>query len=61
MCDVHQRFDSTTVEDISATVHQQLRKLNLQHVVKHGETVAVTAGSRGIANIVTFCGNQFCT
>lgn len=53
MCDVHQRFDSTTVEDISATVHQQLRKLNLQHVVKHGETVAVTAGSRGIANIVT--------
>ena len=53
MCDVHQRFDSTTVEDISATVHQQLRKLNLQHVVKHGETVAVTAGSRGISNIVT--------
>ncbi|MCA9057318.1 MAG: DUF2088 domain-containing protein [Planctomycetaceae bacterium] len=51
MCDVLQTFDSPQVDDIPATVRQQMESLQLQSVVRPGQTVAVTAGSRGIANI----------
>ena len=51
MCDVRQQFDTTTVTDIAATVHEQLHRLQLQQVVSKGQTVAIPAGSRGIANI----------
>ncbi len=51
MCDVRQRFDTPKVVDIASAVHDQLAMLNLQSRVKPGQTVAVTAGSRGIANI----------
>jgi hypothetical protein len=51
MCDVRQRFDSPRVDDIAATVQQQMLSLNLADCVQVGQTVAVTAGSRGIANI----------
>lgn len=51
MCDVHQHFDTTRVDDIAATVHEQLGKLDLNQKVSTGDTVAITAGSRGIANI----------
>ncbi len=51
MCNIRQRFDAPKVDDIAATVHQQLAKLTLQNFVQPGQSVAVTAGSRGIANI----------
>ncbi|MEZ6130187.1 MAG: lactate racemase domain-containing protein [Planctomycetaceae bacterium] len=51
MCDVRQRFDTTCLDDIVGTVHQQLASLQLQDRIRPGHTVAVTAGSRGIANI----------
>lgn len=51
MCDVLQKFDSPTVRDIPATVESQMQRLRLSSVVKPGQTVAITAGSRGIANI----------
>lgn len=53
MCDVHHRFDTTAVDDIPAAVSDQLSALNLGNTVLAGQTVAVTAGSRGIANIAT--------
>ncbi|QDT53283.1 hypothetical protein Pan44_12990 [Caulifigura coniformis] len=51
MIRVRQRFDRPIVTDIDREVHQQLAGLNLQHRVRPGQTVAITAGSRGIANI----------
>lgn len=51
MCDVHQRFDTTKVDDITRTVHEELGKLDLGQKINAGDTIAITAGSRGIANI----------
>jgi hypothetical protein len=51
MLRVRQHFQATRVEDVPGTVRQELSKLNLGSKVKPGETVAVTVGSRGIANI----------
>jgi hypothetical protein len=39
------------VDDIAATVHGTLRRLELGQTIKPGHSVALTAGSRGIANI----------
>ena len=47
---IHQKFDDTCVEDIHKTVNSELSKLSLT-AIKPGEQVAITAGSRGVANI----------
>jgi len=41
------------LEDIPGAVRQALAPLNLASRIKPGETVAITAGSRGVANIAT--------
>src|SRR5260370_42280803 len=46
-----QNFEAPRVEDIPGTVEAELARLNLQTKVKPGESVAITAGSRGVANI----------
>ncbi len=51
MIRVRQRFDRPIVEDIPREVQQQLASLNLGRRVRPGQSVAITAGSRGIANI----------
>jgi uncharacterized protein (DUF362 family) len=48
---VKQTFDRTRVENIPATVKAELQKLSLEKQVKSGQRVALTAGSRGVANI----------
>ena len=50
---VRQSFESPTlpVKDIPATIEAELSRLKLREVVKPGQTVAITAGSRGVANI----------
>ena len=48
---VRQKFDAPRVEDVPGTVHAELRRLQLAQKVKQGDTVAITAGSRGVANI----------
>ena len=48
---VRQRFDRPRVDDISAAVHDSLAKLSLGGRIRTGQRVAITAGSRGIANI----------
>ncbi len=48
---VRQRFESQRVGDVEAEVHAQLGRLNLAEKVKPGQSVAMTAGSRGVANI----------
>lgn len=51
MIRVRQNFTVQRVDDIQTTVHEQLSRLNLDQKVSAGQTVAITAGSRGIANI----------
>jgi hypothetical protein len=51
MIRVRQKFDARRVSDVSAEVHSQLASLQLSKRIRAGQTVAITAGSRGIANI----------
>ena len=48
---VRQRFDGPRVKDVPAAAREALDSLDLGARVRHGETVAITAGSRGIANV----------
>jgi hypothetical protein len=48
---VKQRFEGPSLRDIPSAVREAMRPLHLRDKVKAGQTVAVTAGSRGIANI----------
>jgi hypothetical protein len=48
---VRQKFDVNRVDDVAAEVHAQLARLELGKKVRPGQSVAVTVGSRGVANI----------
>ena len=48
---VRQEFPKTRVDDVEAEVQRQLGRLQLDKKVKPGQSVAITAGSRGITNI----------
>ncbi len=51
MLRVRQTFEADRLEDVSGEVARQLQQLCLGDKVRAGQTVAITAGSRGIANI----------
>ena len=51
MLRLNQKFEGPKVVDIGQETHRQLSNLNLSNTIKPGESVAITAGSRGIANI----------
>lgn len=51
MIRVRQEFERPRVEDVAGTVRQVLAGLNLGRTIRPGHAVALTAGSRGIANI----------
>ena len=48
---VRQHFDGRRIEDIESAVVTQLASLQLDQQVRSGQSIAITAGSRGIANI----------
>ena len=48
---IRQTFDRTSVGDIRETVWGELTKLDLREMVRPGDRVAITAGSRGISHI----------
>jgi hypothetical protein len=48
---LRQNFPRPKVENIPAAIRDTLAQLNLTTKIKPGQTVALTAGSRGIANI----------
>lgn len=51
MVRVRQHFERPLVEDIPGTVRSELERLDLNRTIRAGQSVAITAGSRGIANI----------
>ena len=50
---VQQVFDKTRLEDAAEAVVAGLRRLNLEKRIAPGARIAITAGSRGIQNLVT--------
>lgn len=48
---IRQTFERPQVADIPGTVTGELERLDLGRTIRPGQTVALTAGSRGIANI----------
>src|SRR5688572_10068055 len=48
---VRQRLERPQVADVAAETEAQLARLQLGQKVKPGQSVAITMGSRGIANI----------
>ncbi len=50
---IRQTFEEPAVADIPATVQAELARAGVASVIKPGQTVALTAGSRGVANIAT--------
>ncbi|HEX4144604.1 MAG TPA: lactate racemase domain-containing protein [Pirellulales bacterium] len=48
---IRQQFPRVQVADVAAEVRNQLAGLKLEQKIKPGQSVAITAGSRGIANI----------
>jgi hypothetical protein len=50
---VRQTFDVPRIDDVAAEVHAQLARLDLGQRIRPGQSVAITAGSRGIAHIAT--------
>ena len=51
MVRVRQHFERPRVEDVAGTVRSELERLSLVRTIRPGRSVALTAGSRGIANI----------
>lgn len=48
---VEHYFDPQRIEDIPAEVGKEMQRLRLQGKIKQGDSVAISAGSRGVANI----------
>jgi len=48
---LRQTFERPRVADVTGAVQAELAKLSLNAQVRPGQTVAITAGSRGVANI----------
>ena len=51
MVPIRQRYERTKLGNIPEAVRNELGKLGLNKLIKPGQSVALTAGSRGIANI----------
>ncbi len=48
---IHQRFDTTSIEDVAGTIRREFSRLNVAENVEPGQRVAVAVGSRGIHNL----------
>ncbi len=51
MMKIRQRVDNREVENIGAEVSSELKKIDIKGKIQPGDRVAITSGSRGIANI----------
>lgn len=53
MARVRQHFDAPVLKDLPAAIHAELDRINVKSIIHPNETVVITAGSRGVANIAT--------
>jgi hypothetical protein len=52
MTRIMQELNKTRVQNIPTAISAEMQRLRLQSLIKRGESVAITAGSRGITDIV---------
>ncbi len=53
MTRIRHQFEVPVLDDLPAAIHAELDRINVAAIVKPSETVAITAGSRGVANVAT--------
>lgn len=51
MAAVKQKFDPSCIEDIPAVISEEFKKPGIGDSIKPGASIAITVGSRGVANI----------
>jgi len=51
MVKIHQKFEDNGIKDIPAVIKSELNKPQIAGTIKPGQSIAITVGSRGIANI----------
>jgi len=51
MVRIQQHFTTSRISDVAQAIRDELPKIDLARRIRPGETVAISAGSRGIANI----------
>ena len=51
MIHVKQMFDAPTLKDVERAVRNEVEKLSLSKKIREDESIAITVGSRGIANM----------
>lgn len=51
MAKIRQKFEVESLNDITGTVSEQFNHVNADEKIKPGMEIAITVGSRGIANI----------
>lgn len=51
MIGIQQHFDTSHIVDVAQTVRDELSKMDFAGRIKPGDTLAITAGSRGITNM----------
>ncbi len=56
MVRIQQNFKTSPIKDIPAKVRTELAGIQPQKIIARGDTVAITAGSRGIANLAVVLG-----
>ncbi len=56
MVRIKQHFNTSPVKDIPARVRAELARIQPEKIIARGNTVAITAGSRGIANLAVVLG-----
>ncbi|KYO66906.1 lactate racemase domain-containing protein [Thermovenabulum gondwanense] len=49
---IRQKFNTDKIENIEIEIYKQFEKIGVKNIIKPGMKIAVTAGSRGISNIV---------
>ncbi|MCP4400710.1 MAG: [Fe-S]-binding protein, partial [bacterium] len=53
MIRIQQHLNTSCITDVAQVVRAELSKIDLSRYIKPGDTVAISAGSRGIANIAS--------
>ena len=53
MTRIQQQFEAPVLTALPAAIHAELERINAASIVHPGDTVAITAGSRGVANVAT--------
>ena len=51
MTRIQQQFEAPVLTDLPAAIHAELARIDAASIISPGEAVAITAGSRGVANV----------